>query len=622
MLASPAPLPCPPMMRLLLCLLFLFMPPAAAQAEALLAQRDAGLVLKQQIQYVQDARGQLDIAAVRALPLSQWQHNEAQVFNRGYSRSTWWLRLELGNSLADSPRQLLEIAYPVLDDIEVWIYAGSQLRARYSLGDKHEYGSRPVHHRFFLLPLDMPPGSQRTVFLKIRSTSSVQVPLTLWDERYYFEQDQWHLLGHGLFFGILGLMVLYSLMVFVALRDRTYLYYALFIFSMALFLISLKGLAFQFFWPTATQWNDRVLLVTLGTTLGFGGLFTVRFMRMQELLPRFSRLTILVSLGAFVMTATAFFVGYDQLMRPMIMVAGLACLSLLVVGIWGWRRGDRSARLYTLAWSAMLLGGVVLSLSKFDVLPSNAFTENATQIGTTLEVILLAVAIVERINEERRLRFHAQEATLRSERRVFEAQTQALAAEREANEQLEARVQERTQALEAANRRLEELSATDQLTGVKNRRYLDRVLQEEYARSHRYQRSLAVLLLDIDHFKQFNDVWGHQVGDDCLRQVAAVLTESVRLSVDHVARYGGEEFCIVMPETDVGGAYVVAERARAAVAAMRFEVQDRTVPVTISVGLAAETPAHDEGSHSLLQRADQSLYQAKREGRNRVIAAS
>lgn len=608
------------MMRWLLLLLFSVA--ATVQADIFLPAGQDSDVIGQQLQYVEDDRNGLSAEQVMALPEAFWKQNPDRVFNRGYSHSAWWLRLVLSNPADAEPSQLLEIAYPVLDEVDVWVYERGSLLAHYRLGDKRAFSLRPLQHRFFLVPLKLAPGSQQTVLLKVRSTSSVQVPLALWNERRYFEQDQWHLLGHGLFFGILGLMVLYSFFLFLALRDRTYLYYTFFIFSMLTFLASLKGLSFQFVWPAATHWNDRVLMVTLASTVTFGGLFTMRFMRMPELLPRLTRVTLAVVAVALLMMLAAFFMSYDALMRPMIVMAGISCVFMLFAGLWCWRQGDRSARLYTFAWGSMLLGGVVLSLNKFDVLPSNLLTENATQVGTTLEVILLAFAIVERINEERRLRFRAQEETLASERRVFEAQSLTLAAQREANEMLEQRVRARTEELQAANAKLEELSATDQLTGVRNRRYLDRVLQEEYARAYRYRDNIAVMLLDIDHFKRFNDVWGHQVGDDCLRQVAAVLMEAVRAPIDHVARYGGEEFCIVMPQTGADGAAVVAERIRLAVQDMDFVVDGERLPVTISIGLAAHIPVAMEGSRELVKQADIALYQAKGEGRNRVVMAA
>ena len=150
----------------------------------------------------------------------------------------------------------------------------------------------------------------------------------------------------------------------------------------------------------------------------------------------------------------------------------------------------------------------------------------------------------------------------------------------------------------------------------------DEALRDECARSHRRGRSLAVLLMDIDHFKRFNDTFGHQVGDECLRQVAAVLADCVRAPTDRVARYGGEEFCMVLPETDVEGACAVAERIRAAIEQMEFCVAGERVPVTMSVGVAAQVPDLADQVRHLLNRADAALYQSKADGRNRVTVAT
>jgi diguanylate cyclase (GGDEF)-like protein len=270
----------------------------------------------------------------------------------------------------------------------------------------------------------------------------------------------------------------------------------------------------------------------------------------------------------------------------------------------------------------MLLGGVILALNKFQLLPQNFFTENAMQIGVAIEVFLLSIAIVDRINENRQLQISAHKEILAGERRTREAQFSALVAEREANELLEQRVSERTEELREANQKLEELSISDQLTGLRNRRYLDRLLSKESHRCHRYQHSLALLMLDIDHFKSFNDSFGHDVGDECLRHVAAVLTKEMRTPIDHVARYGGEEFCVVMPETDLEGARIVAERIRKAIEDMDFKVDGRRVPVTASIGVVAMVPLEMDYGRELLKIADNRLYEAKAAGRNCVIAAS
>jgi len=163
-----------------------------------------------------------------------------------------------------------------------------------------------------------------------------------------------------------------------------------------------------------------------------------------------------------------------------------------------------------------------------------------------------------------------------------------------------------------------ELARRDPLTGLRNRRFLDNYLNREVTRCFRYQHPLAVILLDIDHFKLFNDRHGHQVGDDCLRMVATQIRHCVARDSDVVARYGGEEFCIVLPETDMEGARAVAERVRRRVAETPFRVANENITVTISAGVTSAVPLAPGQEVVLLQRADEGLYQSKDEGRNRV----
>ena len=190
------------------------------------------------------------------------------------------------------------------------------------------------------------------------------------------------------------------------------------------------------------------------------------------------------------------------------------------------------------------------------------------------------------------------------------------------NQTLETRILERTQALGDANRRLERISRTDGLTGLANRRYFDETLQREWHRGHRQQSPVAVILVDIDHFKAYNDSQGHLRGDDCLRFVADVLRTAARRSTDLVARYGGEEFVILLPGIDVTTAADIAEGLRTKVEA-RAEPHPATGAgspgvITASFGVAAEVPRDREEPENLLRRADAALYQAKDAGRNQV----
>ena len=171
--------------------------------------------------------------------------------------------------------------------------------------------------------------------------------------------------------------------------------------------------------------------------------------------------------------------------------------------------------------------------------------------------------------------------------------------------------------------RLEHESITDALTGVHNRRYLDRRLEEEVDRALRYYFPLSILLLDIDHFKRINDIYGHQVGDSALSSIGRLISESIRRS-DIVARYGGEEFLVIAMHTPVSKTAGLGERLRKEVGKNVLVFPDKVdgkeaVHVTVSIGVAGLNETIND-SRSLIKSADKALYQAKKAGRNRVVA--
>ena len=188
---------------------------------------------------------------------------------------------------------------------------------------------------------------------------------------------------------------------------------------------------------------------------------------------------------------------------------------------------------------------------------------------------------------------------------------------REHTEKARAELEQKARELEQANRKLEELSATDFLTGLANRRRFDEVLGVEWSRALRTDQPLSLIMIDVDHFKNFNDRYGHQAGDECLRRIASSLKANTGRGGDLVARYGGEEFCIISASTGVGGAHALAEKIRLAVQslAMRSEVCPLGI-VTISLGVAVGVPGRTQSARELVQKADMALYEAKAGGRN------
>ena len=190
--------------------------------------------------------------------------------------------------------------------------------------------------------------------------------------------------------------------------------------------------------------------------------------------------------------------------------------------------------------------------------------------------------------------------------------------------ELEELVAARTARLQRANALLIELSYVDAVTSIPNRRRFDELLAAEWKRAVRGHTPLALVMIDIDRFKRFNDSYGHQRGDDCLRQVAATLADGLSRSGDAIARYGGEEFALILPATDVEGAERVAEQLRRRVEALEIpnEASDIAPVVTVSCGVGADSPEMGGDLQRLLLKADRALYGAKGAGRNRVSVSS
>ncbi|MCW8858055.1 MAG: diguanylate cyclase [Kangiella sp.] len=279
------------------------------------------------------------------------------------------------------------------------------------------------------------------------------------------------------------------------------------------------------------------------------------------------------------------------------------------------------------------------------VLPERAFTAplvdgaRKTSIFTLLAVIVGAViglmlarriaAPVERISRRAdRLALGELEQQLEHNSPIREVNQLGLSFSRMAGElrrlinNLEARVAERTEALQRANAELEGLSMLDGLTGIANRRRFDEVLESEWQRGRREQTPLALVICDIDYFKEFNDHFGHQCGDEALKAVARTLEASLHRPADLAARYGGEEFALILPNTDRDGAFRVAEAAREAIRQLNIQRDDLDGydRVTISLGLAIAIPDGEHEPDELINAADRQLYRAKEAGRDCTMA--
>ncbi|MBL4796822.1 MAG: GGDEF domain-containing protein [Oleispira sp.] len=570
-----------------------------------LSNSDQDLGHFDQIEYFSHEE-ELSLAEAQELPPSDWQSAPADNLSLGFDNDHYWFRLPLKNLQASETPWLFRSKYPLLDTLDLYLFADSILIQEFHTGDSLPFEQRPLAQPSFVFPLTITTDAEYVIYMHIQTSSSVQLSLSLQSESSFWQTMATENATSAAFYAILISMIFYNAVIFLIVRVRSYLYYVLYLSSFTLFMASIHGWAYRLLWPNSPVIHQLSVVFLIGTTICTAGLFTSSFLRLKEVRPDLHRIVTIVGMTGLLQSFISLFLPYAIMIR---VGAGLAIIAAAIAMFSTMQEWFRSRRrevmMFIIAWTTVLIGFLLYSGQKFGFLPVNAFTEHAIEIGAVLEALLLALGLADRINSERKARIATQE-------RMLEVQLKA-------NQELDNKVRERTEELEIMNGQLQTASITDSLTQVKNRHYFDKKLPAEYRRAYREKSWISLLILDIDNFKHFNDNHGHQAGDEILKVVAAAIEDIVKRPSDAVSRYGGEEFTVLLPNTPKEGAYQVAERIRNHIQDILFEWQGETLTATISIGLASCIPPYYEGEATLLKQADDFLYVAKDHGRNQVV---
>jgi diguanylate cyclase (GGDEF)-like protein len=520
-----------------------------------------------------------------------------------HTRSVYWVRLNVKNS---GKRALwyLKLGYPLLDEVTFW-QSGDGLHTEIVTGDQHPFASRGIDYRYYLLPVTLDHNETRTITLRVHSRGALNVPLSFETPEQVIATSNHLTLTHGLFYGAVLILAVFNLLLFFSSGTIHYFYNAFYMASMGLFLFAMGGFANQYFWPHSAGFANTSIPLILGIAALSMTLFGRSFLEVEKKTRPAVLLTGLAwACAGF--TALSFLLPYEKTILINTALALIVIACLFFIAIVRWQQGYQPAFWYLLAWLTLLVGGMVYALAAFGYLTDFLAREGLMQIAAGGQVLLLNYAMVQRwrlLNE------------------------QLLAAEHDARTHLEFKVHERTaqlrntmRELEKANRQLADLSLNDALTGLNNRRYLDRILPELCAETRRTGQPFTLILLDADHFKAVNDTWGHGFGDTCLQLIATILTRHLKRPRDTAIRFGGEEFAMLLPGTETEGAMNVCKAVLHDVANTQLTGPDgATVTITLSAGLALL--AHDEKPEDLFKRADDALYRAKNRGRNQAIVA-
>ncbi len=533
------------------------------------------------VEILHDPSGSLTLEQVSRPPWStrfQAAH-DAPTLRLGLSPTPLWLRFRLHES-GPATAYYLELDSSQIQYIDAYLaqaQAGGQGPSfrKYFTGNARPVASRPVIFRTFVLPLPANPPPQEYSYLRLATSGPMVVRPYIWSEAGLQDRLNEDSYFFGIIFGVLAAMLLANLFFSTTLRDPAYLAYVLYVLSMIFFEAALYG-QWDILFKLPTGINQGAPWMAAGLVTFMAVMFARLFLNTRGLTPFLDKaLKFFAALGLLV-GGLSLAGSYGLASRASHALGLAGPIMALWAGVVIWRKGNTSARYFLLAWSVMIVALFSMALKGLGLLPQAISSTATLPLATAIEAVLLSLALADRVRSLRR----QQEETQLSERRF------------------------------------RQMSLTDELTQLYNKRFLDSRLQSEVDHATRSGQPLSVLVLDVDRLKDFNDSYGHAAGDLVLTTVAQVMRQRLRIN-DFACRSGGDEFVVIMPTTSLEQARWAAERIRSGVYEQNFQLaQGREVRVTLSAGAAQHLDGEDPAA--FLARADQAMYQAKHTGRNRV----
>ncbi|MFO1329516.1 MAG: diguanylate cyclase [Rubrivivax sp.] len=553
---------------------------AWAGGTLMLDDRDESVDAWPAITMLADPSGRLDAAQAWA-QRDRFVPPEGPHANLGVRREDIWLRLPL--AVQGQGRWVLELDYPPLNHIEVHqVDPGGRLHALPRMGSELPFSARPMPTRAHALVLQLPAGRTTELLLRVSSTSSMVVPITLYRaDRFVLHESQRQLL-QGLMLGVALALLMYSAVNAVGLRDPMFASYGVMVAGLTVFFMSFGGIGQQHVWHQQSGLLAMVSPLSVLVAIAAGAFFVVDALDTRRRHPWVTR-----GLHAVAGTAALAFAGgvcglLDyRATQAMATAIGLLPMLLAVrAAVVQSRQGERAASLMLISWGIYLVGAASMAALLRGVLPAHFWTLHLFQFSVLAEMLVWMRVLTLRIEG----------------------------------------VQREAERVELEHQALHSMAHTDPLTGLPNRRGLNDALLTRLARCRPGGPVLAVFLLDLDGFKAVNDRLGHDAGDSLLVQVAHRLRAQLRAG-DLVARLGGDEFVVVADSLKAeADARAIGAKLLDAFA-QPFDVCGQSCRVGMTAGFAV-APADGTDGAALLRQADAAMYAGKQAGRHCVRRGS
>lgn len=410
--------------------------------------------------------------------------------NLGFSRAPRWVRFKLASNNEDSRGYLLEVGFPLIDQVDLYLPTADGGFMLKKGGESIPVSRREVRDRNPVFRIELAGLAASTCYLRYQDNGSVPFCLRLWEENAFNREARARQYLQGLFYGAMLIMICHNLIIYFAVRSRSYLYYVTYVACYLLWQTLYNGLANEYLWPDLPSFSNRLLPFLICACGLAAAQFTRSFLETKGVAPLLDSVLRLVMLVFIIVFLVSLQPNHTASIVLAALIMTLLAPLLLFTGVYCWRKGRRPARYFTVAWFVLLCGATALGLKSFGLLPSNFITENSIQLGSLLEIILLSLALADRVK------------IMKLEQE--EARQEVLRVQQQATARLETQVQARTLALQASKQELEILSS-------KLAKYLSPQLYRSIfsgkteVKVQSQRRKLTVFFSDIVGFTEMTD---------------------------------------------------------------------------------------------------------------------
>lgn len=545
----------------------------SAAASLSLLDVPPGQALGEHASYMKETASPLTLPEAMAAHASgKFTASSNAILSFGIGSQPVWVHLSVSNptSVLHARRLLIETSW--LDHLDVYFVRNTKLVSSHGLGDSKPFNNRPIQGRFFSVHHDFDVGTT-DIFLRVETPDSIIIPLFLLAQEDATQREQAQGYSYGFIYGYLIALLAYNVLLYLSLRHKRHLLYAVFIAMFVLMNFAYTGHGFAWLWPenvALQRWMVPILMVLFGAS---GLAFAANFLDTQSNFPRTHKVVTGISAVSMALLAITIIFADSQhyaLLVAFIFVAFFS-FAMPLLGLMSFFAGYKLSRYFIIASITSMLGTAVTALTAWGFIPFSDWKFRAAEVGMLVDATLLVLALAGQV-------------------RVIQME-----------------------------RVLSERRATrDPLTDLHNRRSFLEKAYPIWSTAQRKAMDLSLIMLDLDHFKSINDRYGHDIGDTALIATAKVLESMIREG-DIVARWGGEEFLLLLPETKLEFAVALAERLQNAISEIRLPSGNTEIRFTASFGVAHKN--NHESVESVISEADNFLYQSKNSGRNKITSA-